>query len=407
MSLYEQPRVGYVLKRYPRYSETFIINEILAHEAVGWEIEVFSLRAPTDISFPEQTARVRARVHQLPCEGRASEFWTALADATEVFPHFRSFIGEARHESAMAGCQAMVLANWARQNNIGHLHAHFASGAATVARLAARLAGLTYSLTAHAKDIFHESVDADDLARKFRDASAVITVSEFNREFLAAKFPESADRIHRIYNGLDLGAFTFSEPSNRAPRVLAIGRLVEKKGFADLIDACALARQAGHPIACDIVGSGEEFDALVAQIERLGLQQDVRMLGALPQSEVNSKIREAAVVAAPCVVGADGNRDGLPTVLLEAMALGTPVVSTDVTGIPELVRDGETGIIVPQRQPAVLQKALQLLLTQPGLRTRLAAGARKAIERDFDIHRNTEAMRGVIHSATRSLAEVA
>ncbi|MBX7103554.1 MAG: glycosyltransferase [Gemmataceae bacterium] len=403
----EQPRVGYVLKRYPRYSETFIINEILAHEAAGWEIDVFSLRAPTDISFPEQTARVRARVHQLPCEGRASEFWTALATATDVFPQFRSFIAEARHESAMAGCQAMVLADWARQNNISHLHAHFASGAATVARLAAQLAGLTYSLTAHAKDIFHESVDADDLARKFRDASAVITVSEYNREFLSERFPESAGHIHRIYNGLDLGEFTFSEPVRRDRRVLAVGRLVEKKGFADLINACALARNAGDPIACDIVGSGEEADALAAQIERLGLQHDVRLLGALPQSEVVRKIREAAVVAAPCVVGADGNRDGLPTVLLEAMALGTPVVSTDVTGIPELVRDGETGIIVPQRQPAVLRQALQLLLNRPDLQVRLATAGRKAIERDFDIRRNTEMMRGVIRSASRALSEVA
>ena len=155
----EPLRVGYVLKRYPRYSETFIVNEILAHEAAGLDVEIFSLRPATDTFFAEQVERVRARVTHLPTEGKASQFWESLEEAHGRFSTFSAFLQEARREEATVGCQAMVLACLAHNRGIKHLHAHFATAAAAVARLAALLAGITYSVTAHAKDIFHDSVD--------------------------------------------------------------------------------------------------------------------------------------------------------------------------------------------------------------------------------------------------------
>src|SRR5205823_4150700 len=149
----------------------------------------------------------------------------------------------------------------------------------------------------------------------------------------------------------ELGSFPFAEPRERPPRIVAVGRLVEKKGFTTLVDACAILLRRGAEFECNIIGEGELESALAKQIESLGLSNRVKLLGPQPQREVIRHIRNAAALAAPCVLGSDGNRDGLPTVLLEAMALGTACVSTDVTGIPEVLHHEKTGLLVPQNDP--------------------------------------------------------
>lgn len=401
----ESPRIGYVLKRYPRYSETFIVNEILAHETAGLDVEIFSLRQPTDTFFPEQVSAVRAPVTYLPsADLGAEDFWSELVWANESLGGLDGILRRARGESSRGKevMQAIMLANVARSRGITHLHAHFATSAAEVARLAARMAGITYSFTAHAKDIFHESVEPEDLDRKLRSASAVVTVSDFNCNYLRETFGAAADRVHRVYNGLDLERFPFTEPLDRPARVVAVGRLVEKKGFADLIDACAILAKHGRSFSCQMIGGGEEQSALADRIQRLGLTDRVEMLGPQPPSAVIAAIQSAALLAAPCIVGDDGNRDGLPTVLLEAMALGTPCISTNVTGIPEIVRDGDTGMLVPQRDPVALATAIERLLDQPNLRRRLAGNARQLIEDEFDIHENTRSIRELFASAQRT-----
>ncbi|MGH7676191.1 MAG: colanic acid biosynthesis glycosyltransferase WcaL, partial [Gemmatimonadales bacterium] len=180
-----RPRVGYVVKRYPRYSETFIVAEIAALEAAGLDIEIFSLLPPNDTHFQDAIARVRAPVHYLPSQGvKAVDFWGALEGAGAALPGFWGALEAARGEDALAVYQAAVLASAARGRGIRHLHAHFASIATAVARLASRFANLPYTFTAHAKDIFHESVRPEDLRTKLVDAAAVITVSDYNRDYL-------------------------------------------------------------------------------------------------------------------------------------------------------------------------------------------------------------------------------
>ncbi|HMQ31544.1 MAG TPA: glycosyltransferase [Chloroflexaceae bacterium] len=397
----QTPRVGYVLKVYPRFSETFIVNEILAHEAAGAELEIFALRHPTEGRFHEQLARVRAPVTYLPSQGlRAADLWAQVRAAAQD-PAFWERFAPARYEDVHDVAQALALAELVRRRGITHLHAHFASVATSVARLAARLAGVTYSFTAHAKDLYHESVDPDDLRRKLADASAVVTVSDYNLAHLREQFGEDAAGVRRIYNGLDLAHFPYSAPAARPRRIVAVGRLIEKKGFDVLVDACALLRDRGVELECLIVGAGECGGALAAQIGRLGLEGRVRLLGPRPQGEVAALVRGGAAFAAPCVVGADGNRDGMPTVLLEAMALGTPCVATDVTGIPELIDDGVSGLLVPQRDPAALASALERLLGDAALRLRLATAARRRIEASFDIAHNSAALRAVFAGAAR------
>jgi glycosyltransferase involved in cell wall biosynthesis len=205
--------------------------------------------------------------------------------------------------------------------------------------------------------------------------------------------------VTRIYNGLDLARFAHAAPDRGATEVLAVGRLIEKKGFHILIEAIRLLREAGRGVACRIVGDGDEAGPLAAQIAANGLGDLVRLDGPKPQAEVMRAMRAAAVLACPCIVGRDGNRDGLPTVLLEAMALGTPCVATDVTGIPELVRDGETGLCVPEGDPVALAGALARMLDDPALRLRLSRAGRALIEQEFDIQLNAARLRAVFAQA--------
>jgi glycosyltransferase involved in cell wall biosynthesis len=294
--------------------------------------------------------------------------------------------------------QAIQIALACRERRIAHLHAHFGTVATTVARLAAALAGIGYSFTAHAKDIYFDYPEALNLEPKLRDAARTVTVSDYNLAHLRRRYVAAADGVVRIYNGIDLGRFAYAPPRPQAREILAVGRLVEKKGFHILVEAVRLLRAEGRDVACRIVGAGEEAN-LAAQIAAAGLGRAVELAGPRPQCEVVRLMREAAVLACPCVVGRDGNRDGLPTVLIEAMALGTPCVATDVTGIPELVRDGEPGLCVPEGDPEALAAALARVLESPALRHRLSRAGRTRIEEDFDLAANAAELHEVFAAA--------
>jgi glycosyltransferase involved in cell wall biosynthesis len=390
-------RVGYVVKRYPRYSETFIVNEILAHEKAGLDVRIFSLLPPQDTHFQDAISRVHAPVHYLPAlAGKARGLWDELTGIAQSYPKVWEALGKAQNDSAREVLQALVLARVIREQEITHLHAHFATSATTVARLAADICGIPYSFTAHAKDIFHENVETDTLSGMFADAAFAVTVSDYNKGYLYNRLHNDAGPVELIYNGLDLSQFTFQEPAGRRPEIIAVGRLVEKKGFEYLVDACHELMKRGCQFHCRIIGTGELEQELVDRIHALGLEDAVEMTGPRPQQEVKLAIRSAAVLAAPCVVGRDGNRDGLPTVLLESMALGTPCISTDVTGIPEVLNDEVTGLLVPQEDPIRLADALERLLTDPDLGITLALQARRLIEDKFDVHRNTAQLRDCI-----------
>ncbi len=384
-------KVGYVLKMYPRFSETFIVTELLQMQRLGVELEIFSLRPPIDGRFHASLAELRVPVTYLQHLGlRAGDLWQTLREASMDLCDVGGHLDELLRVEMRDAVHAMQIARSARERGISHLHAHFASVSSVVARLAAGLAGISYSVTAHAKDIFHQDVDREQLRRIIADASSVVTVSDFNLKHLRATFGSDADHVRRVYNGVNLDEFTYDDPRDRAPVIAAVGRLVEKKGFGDLIEAAALLRDAGRSFRVDLVGTGELRDELVTRVDRLGLGDHVRLLGGLPQSEVVRVVGAAAAFAAPCVIGTDGNRDGLPTVLLEAMSLGTPCVATPVTGIPEVVVDGVTGLLVPDRDPAALADALALLLDDADLRTSVAKAARDLVETEFDAIRQAQ-----------------
>ncbi|ABA22050.1 Glycosyl transferase, group 1 [Trichormus variabilis ATCC 29413] len=411
--------VAYILKRYPRYSETFVVNEILAHEAVGLDIKIFALRPPSDTHFQNIISQVRAPVTYIrkPIQGRVSDslnslaptaasyFWAELQEASKVIPDFWSKLAFAQGEKASTVYQAAWLAREVKLKGITHLHAHFGTVATSVARLASHFTGVPYTFTAHAKDIFHESVEFADMEQKLKDAAGVVTVSDYNVKYLQQTYNLAANQVQRIYNGLDLQKLQYSSPAERPPLIISVGRLIEKKGLSVLMDACAILQQRNYEFQCQIVGTGSLESTLHQQIQDLGLQSCVQIIGPRPQNEVFQLVQQAAVFAAPYVIGKDGNRDGLPTVLLEAMALGTPCVSTVVTGIPEIVRDGETGLIVPQYDAEELATALGQLLKDAALRVRLSTQARSLIESEFNICRNTEVLRELFLTQRRKGAK--
>jgi glycosyltransferase involved in cell wall biosynthesis len=394
MLLDQHAEVAYVLKVFPRFSQTFVLSEILAHEQAGLPLNIFSMRLSDDTRFHESLARVQSPVrHIQKPTGKAYDFLAELQATHALMPSVMDVIARSPWVIASDVQQAMAVARIVREQRIRHLHAHFGTIATTVSRLAAAMAGISYSFTAHAKDIFHESVEEEDFRSKLEDAAAVVTISDYNLGHLAAEYPSVKDRLVRIDNGLDLEQFNYRDPADRQPLVLGVGRFVEKKGFEYLVEACVdlSARQPG--VRCEIIGAGELEGALKSQIESLGVSGSVRLLGPQPQDEVRRKLREASVLAAPCVLASDGDRDGLPTILLEAMAVGTPVVSTDVTGIPEILEDGVTGLAVPQRDASALAAACRRLLQDPGLRKELSVRARALVEERFDIRDNSRQLR--------------
>lgn len=395
-----RPYIGYVLKRYPRFSETFVVNEILAHERSGLRIDIFALGPVEESHFQDGISRVRAPVTRLGSKQRNCEtYWALVLQAYRELPHFSVQLANTLHLNVHELAQAIMLALAVKARGIQHLHAHFATRAATVTRLAARFSGISWSFTAHAKDIYYPYENSKEMDAKLRDAAQAITVSDYNLRYLRQRYGDNARRAIRIYNGIDLAQFPWLAPDNRPRHILAVGRLVVKKGFDVLIDALQLLHQRGESFHCTLTGDGPLRDELLARIAEYGLNERVTLNGSRPQPEIIAAMRQSAMVVAPCVVSEEGDRDGLPTVLLEAMALGTPVVSTEVAGIPELVSDGQTGLCVAPRDPSALAEAMQRLLNDPALPLELSMQARMRIEQHYDIDRNSVLLREVFATA--------
>ncbi|MGC7589594.1 glycosyltransferase [Bisgaard Taxon 46] len=391
--------IGYVLKRYPRFSETFVVNEILAHERAGIKIDIFALGPVMETHFQDGISQVRAPVSRLTDKQRNTEtFWALLNEGFTKLSNFAPKLEKAKgtvHEVA----QSVLLALEIKKRGIQHLHAHFGTQATTVARQAAIFADITYTFTAHAKDIYFQYEESTELGQKMRDASATVTVSDYNLAYLREQYGNDAKSAVRIYNGMDLRKFPYQPFTQNNHHILSVGRLVAKKGFSVLLDALAILKQRGVSMRCTLVGDGGLRGQLLEQIERLNIQDVIDMVGPMPQPEIIKFMKSANMMIAPSVISEDGDRDGLPTVLLESMALGTPVISTQVAGIPELVQDGVTGLCVPPNDPEALADAIERLLDDPELCKTLSLNSRALIEREYDEDKNVAVLQQLFSAA--------
>jgi colanic acid/amylovoran biosynthesis glycosyltransferase len=385
--------LAYVFERFPKFSQTFCYREIAELFRQGIRPAIFSLRSP---DFGPETAWDRAiisTVHQLP-EGEA---FARLANeaATSLPKPMRKTLHEWRgkpdslrlHQATYTGMRLQKL-------GVRHVHTHFAGMAARTAFWIKKFFGIDYSVTVHANDIFVPAVFEIGLSEIISSASAVIAVSDFAANQLRQRFPENAARVHRIYNGIDPAKFQSAE-FERPPLILSIGRLIGKKGFDILIDACAFLRQSGHEFRCEIIGQGPLVGELQAQIHRRDLREQVRLPGSQTQPEIAAQLSKATVLALPCRIEPDGAMDNLPTVVMEAMASALPVVSTNVGGISEMVRDGETGLLVTQNDPAATADALSRFINDIELAQSFGGRGRKRAEEIFSIEKNVRALREI------------
>ena len=415
----DQMTIGYVLKRFPRLSETFILNEILELERQGFRVEVFSLLRPPPEGRHALLAELKANVTYLPSssslekirlhqglEEQSTDLLNLQSGKSENGPSL--FNGKSSQEIATLHLKAMTVATLAQSRGVDHLHAHFASDATTVALLAARLSGLPFSFTAHARDIFHTytTVAADNAMRraKIAEAAFVATVSDYNRAHLRRLAPAQANHIHRLYNGIDLTRFTPKPAAAETGLIVAVGRLIEKKGFGDLISACAILKNTGAAFRCQIIGDGPLHDSLQNKIRQTGLEDVVEIAGPQPQERLVGMLQKASVAVLPCIVSESGDRDGLPTVLLEAMALGLPVVTTTVSGGPEIVVHGQTGLLVEPGDTVGLAASIEALLQSPETITRMGRAGRQRAETLFSL---TESVRTLSGYFAHSLAKPA
>jgi len=385
--------LAYLFERFPKFSQTFCYREIaeLFRQSVGPAI--FSLRAPDRGPELNWDPAIVSGVHQLP-EGDA---FARLADeASASLPRTaRKTLHEWRgkddslrlHQAAYIGARLQKL-------GVRHLHVHFAGMAARTAFWIKRFFEIEYSLTVHANDIFVPNDFEIGLSQIFSTVSAIVAVSDFAANRLRERFSDTASRVHRIYNGIDCDNFQPAEPSPPA-LILSIGRLISKKGFDVLIDACASLRNSGQEFRCEIIGDGPLSAELQARIDRYGLGKQVLLAGPRSQAEIAARLGRATLLVLPCRVDADGAMDNLPTAIMEAMACALPVVSTDVGGVAEMVRDGETGLLVSQNDPIATAEALNRLITNPELAQSFGRKGRERAKEVFSIEKNVRALREI------------
>ena len=394
--------IGYVVRKFPVLSETFILNEILALEAMGVKVEIFALAPTRDPRFHDGLCRLKASVHYLPGPGETRALLTIAKRFANRNPkryrrQLLKVMASRRPTLLWRFVQASWVAERARRTGVRHLHAHFANRSATVAQQAAKLLGIPFSFTAHAFDIYRDA-DHDVIARKMADSRFTVTVSEFNVQFLESLMNGKRGRVELVRNGIDMSRFMPTPRLALKPfRILSVARLVEKKGIPVLVEACRILRDRGLEFQCDIVGKGALRGQLEKTIRANNLSASVHLLGPMPQHEIIRQYHLAHVVALPCIVAADGNRDGLPVSIVEALACGLPVISTPVTGIPEVIQHGCNGLLVPERDAVALADALESVMSDNELYARLRSFARSSVCESFDQRRTTAKLYDLLH----------
>lgn len=388
----EGQRVLYVLKRYPQLSQTFVVREIAQLERAGVHVGIDALAPRSGAPVHTAVASVAARVRYLPKHPR-------LRDRDVRGVHLRlglrrpltwlRLARDARSGDWRRFVQAGLVADRIRRQRFHHVHAHFASAACEVSRDAAALAGCAYTVTAHAKDIFHAD-HVPHLTRRVHSAAAVVTVSSFNQQHLSATLP-GATVVH-VPNSVSLAA-ECDRPAGGP--VLCVARLVPKKGVDTLIRAIAVLGQSHPQIEAEIIGDGELAASLAELTTELGCADRVHFRGAQLMEQVELAYRSCSMLVLPCRIDEHGDRDGLPTVIVEAFAHAVPVVSTSIIGIPEVVRHGETGLLVEPDDPQQLAEAIVELWADPQRAASMGRAGRRLVAEQFDPERSARMLAGV------------
>jgi glycosyltransferase involved in cell wall biosynthesis len=401
--------LAYVVSGFPLTTETFILREVVELTRLGWPIEVFSIRHPREPVVHPAARWLEPRVHYPDWQPVLAGNFGLIARRPHVWARLLATTigGTARSPEFLAKSLVVfpIAVGWARQMQrlgVRHIHAHFGSHPALAALLAAESQGIGFSFTVHAHDLYADNVM---LAEKVRRARFVITISEFNHQRLCALVGSAtANRVHVVRCGVNVNMYDFRprRTSSGQRALLSVAALREYKGLAYLVRACDLLRSTApqESFVCRIVGDGPERGALERLIRELRLEDCVRLVGAREQHMVNDLLAEADTFVLPSVVARNGYMDGIPVALMEAMASGVPVIASQLSGIPELVRDRDTGLLVPPNEPEAIRDAILSCWREPSAATQRAARARTLIEREYNLETNTRALRRLLSGCT-------
>src|SRR2546429_2229138 len=383
-------RLGYLYSRYPVISQTFCDAEMLALERRGIELVIGSVYPPLTSLRHEYIAKLRAPIHYAPPQ-EILKILERNAKTTSKWPRDLVERHDAKYgpvaKAEQRARNALYFAEFFARSGVDHVHVHFANRAAHTAVFLKEISGIPFSVTAHGQD-FMKDLGSEDLLREICAAAEFVAAeTDYSRELLCQRCPDSASKIHRVYNGIDLERFPAPALAtmNHVPRIISVGRLVEFKGFEHLIDACAELARRGFDFNCDISGDGAVRDVLRMKLNSLNLSSRINLLGSLSQGAVLEKLHTADIFALASVTDSEGASDVFPTVIVEAMASARPVVSTRLAGIPELMIDGETGLLVSPADTTALTEALQKLLCDRELRLRNGWLGMSRIDRHFRI----------------------
>jgi colanic acid/amylovoran biosynthesis glycosyltransferase len=388
---------AYLFERFPSFGQTFCYREVAELARQGTAPPIFSIRNPKDEPPQDWDTRIVQRVHYVPEE---KELLDSVRRASKQRMLTAQIIGAldewGRRTDFLRLYQAVYVGLRLQEMKVRHVHAHFAGMAARTAFWIHKFFSITFSFTAHANDIFAPRAFEVGLDKLVDAARVVVTETDYAAQFLRRRFPEGADRIHRIYNGLNLAEFGRADFSSTPPLIVGIGRLIAKKGFANLIRACGLLAQRGKSFQCEIIGEGPLEDELRAQIEKLNLQNCIALSGAKPQREVRQRLAAASVFVLSSVVDAQGGMDNLPTVIMEAMATRLPVVSSNIGGIPEMAVQNETGFLVQPGDAVALAAAIEKLIGDWSLAQKLGHAGYERAQRLFSIEKNVRELCALI-----------
>lgn len=388
-------RVAYFLSMFPCWSETFILRELTEIHRRGVDVTIYSLKPCNETLVHSDAAAFVSNgqvVYPSPVAAVGHFLANSLLHPLKTFLLFRDFKRSYKGSimSLVKSYATFVLAAdllaKLRSKGIEHIHAPWGTYPSTAALYCSRLAGYPFSFTTRAHDLFLED---HALHLKFSEARFSQTITDYNRRVIGSRYPGLAlDTLHVIHSSLYPENYDAPRTPELPPRIMSVGRLVEMKGFGDLISACALLRGGGIEFRCEIVGDGPLKDELHRQIDDLGLRDCVQILDPVPQEEIRRMLCRATCFVLPCITARDGDQDGIPNVLMEALAARVPAVSCPTSGVPELIEDGKTGLLVTQRDPKGLADGVVRILNDKHLQDFFSENGRKKVEDEFNVRKN-------------------
>jgi glycosyltransferase involved in cell wall biosynthesis len=392
-----KPKMAFLLSQFPETHETFILREFTALANKGLEFEIFSLKPCKDkVIHPEavnlMNKTIYIKVHQLmsslvyiifhpikTCKAFCYVLSTYFFNPPELLKALYVFL------------ECLYIARVIKKKSISHIHSHWATIPTTAAVILNKLTEASFSFTAHAWDIF---VSQNGLADKISIAKFAVTCTDYNRKFLNNFSKNSkTDKLYLNYHGIDLEKLQMrldTNPPSQRLNILAIGRLVEQKGFEYLITACDILQNKGIDFRCSIVGSGPLEKKLKLQIENYKLQEKIIFLATKTQEEIKKLFKETTIFIQPSVIAKNGDRDGIPNVILESLAYGVPVIATEVSGIPEAIINAKTGILVKPADPTALANAIEQLWTDKQMQLEFSKNGRDLVQDKFDVYKNAQ-----------------